>query len=87
MKGKSTEEKIPKESVTEENMAGTTQEKQEEVKEISAKEKLKTLLTCGNERVELSAAKEILAMEERAKAESKEAENGDIRLEVVIEII
>lgn len=83
MKGKSIEEKIPEEKIPDISQENIT----EEVKEISAKEKLKTLLTCGNERVELSAAKEILAMEERAKAESKEAENGDIRLEVVIEVI
>lgn len=83
MKGKSIEKKIPEEKIPDISQENIT----EEVKEISAKEKLKTLLTCGNERVELSAAKEILAMEERAKAESKEAENGDIRLEVVIEVI
>lgn len=45
------------------------------------REKLAELLCCGNERVELSAAKELLAMEE------KKTEDGEVRLEVTVKIV
>ena len=49
--------------------------------------KLEELLSCGNERVELSAAKEILSIAEaQANLKSKEAE-GNIKLEVEIKIV
>lgn len=49
--------------------------------------KLEELLTCGNERVELSAAKEILSIAEaQASLKNKETE-GTVRLEVEIKIV
>lgn len=45
------------------------------------REKLAELLCCGNERVELSAAKELLAMED------KRTEDTDVHLEVTIKIV
>ncbi len=45
------------------------------------REKLTELLCCGNERVELSAAKELLAMED------KRTEDTDVHLEVTIKIV
>ena len=56
-------------------------EKKNESRE-QATEKLRELLHCGNERVELSAAKEILAKE------SEDVEdNGRIELEVTIRVV
>lgn len=49
--------------------------------EADAQNKLKHLLFCGNERVELSAAKEILSMAE------KNSDGGEIKLDVTIKIV
>ena len=48
--------------------------------------KLRELLNCGNERVELSAAKEILAMAETEAAKRAREQEGTMRMEVVIRI-
>ena len=48
-----------------------------------AKAKLETLMNCENERVALSAAKEILSMED----EETEEVSTDISLEVTIKVI
>ena len=47
--------------------------------------KLRELLHCGNERVELSAAKEILAMAETEAAQRARSQQ-EVRLEVEIRI-
>ncbi|MEE1013452.1 MAG: hypothetical protein U0L92_03960 [Clostridia bacterium] len=47
--------------------------------------KLKELLHCGNERVELSAAKELLALEE--EAEKEDAKEQTMKFTVEIRII
>lgn len=47
--------------------------------------KLKELLHCGNERVELSAAKELLALEE--EAEKEDAKEQGVKFTVEIRII
>lgn len=49
---------------------------------IQATEKLRELLHCGNERVELSAAKEILA-----KENEEPEETGKMELEVTIRVV
>ncbi len=49
--------------------------------QAEATEKLGELLHCGNERVELSAAKEILAMAEES------AEQEKLELEVTIRVV
>lgn len=50
-----------------------------------ATQKMRELLDCDNERVVLSAAKELISI---AEAEQKENENGgDIHLEVSIKIV
>ena len=49
---------------------------------MQATEKLRELLHCGNERVELSAAKEILAKETDAPED-----NGKVELEVTIRVV
>lgn len=46
-------------------------------------EKMEQLLNCGNERVELAAAKELMT----AFSKGKEENNGDIHLEVTIKVI
>lgn len=48
-----------------------------------ARAKLETLMNCENERVALSAAKEILSMED----EEREENPSDISLEVTIKVI
>lgn len=48
-----------------------------------ARRKMSELLRCGNERVELAAAKEIIS----AYSKEAEAESDDVRLEVVIKIV
>lgn len=48
-----------------------------------AEDKLGELLHCGNERIELSAAKEILALAE----EKEKTENEKVELEVTIRIV
>lgn len=48
-----------------------------------AADKMRELLHCGNERVELSAAKELMAL---AEAESANEKENEIRLEVNIKI-
>lgn len=63
------------------------QEPNEEMKpsgnpEADAQKKLNRLLFCGNDRVELSAAKEILAM-----AEKNSDDGGEIKLDVTIKIV
>ncbi len=50
--------------------------------EADAQMKLNRLLFCGNDRVELSAAKEILSM-----AAAKEDDGGEIKLDVTIKIV
>lgn len=55
-------------------------EERDEIR-CTPQEKLTELLCCGNERVELSAAKELLAMED------KKTEDNDVRLEVTIKIV
>lgn len=50
--------------------------------EADAQKKLNRLLFCGNDRVELSAAKEILAM-----AEKNSDDGGEIKLDVTIKIV
>lgn len=50
--------------------------------EADAQNKLNHLLFCGNDRVELSAAKEILAM-----AEKNSDDSGEIKLDVTIKIV
>ena len=50
--------------------------------EADAQKKLNRLLFCGNDRVELSAAKEILAM-----AETNWDDDGEIKLDVTIKIV
>ena len=47
-----------------------------------AKQKMTELLSCGNERVELAAAKEIVSLFDK-KAE----DSGDVKLEVTIKIV
>ena len=50
-----------------------------------ATQKMRELLDCDNERVVLSAAKELISI---AEAEQKETDNsGDIHLEVSIKIV
>ncbi|MGN0179653.1 MAG: hypothetical protein ACI4DY_09485 [Monoglobaceae bacterium] len=61
-------------------------DEREEIREseeirCTPREKLTELLCCGNERVELSAAKELLAMED------KRTEDTDVHLEVTIKIV
>lgn len=53
-------------------------------KEKEARKKLEELLTCGNERVELAAAKELISVWE--KDDSKE-DDREISLEVTIKIV
>lgn len=53
-------------------------------KEKEARKKLEELLTCGNERVELAAAKELISVWE--KDDSKE-DDKEISLEVTIKIV
>lgn len=48
-----------------------------------AVEKLKALLHCGNERVELSAAKELIALEEEAEEKKPEATAFSVEIRVV----
>lgn len=58
----------------------------ESVREALSKEarrKMSELLRCGNERVELAAAKEIIS----AYSKEAEAERDDVRLEVVIRVV
>ncbi len=45
--------------------------------------KLQELLTCGNERVELSAAKEVISLLDK----DDESEDKDIQLDVTIKIV
>ncbi len=52
--------------------------------EQQASDKLRELLCCGNERVELAAAKELLA---RADADTSREETRDIRVEVEIKVV
>lgn len=47
-----------------------------------AYDKLTELLTCGNERVELAAAKELISMTQKDNGDDK-----DIKLEVTIKVI
>lgn len=47
-----------------------------------AKQKMTELLSCGNERVELAAAKEIVSLFDK-----KTEDSGDVRLEVTIKIV
>ncbi len=51
-----------------------------------ATDKLEKLLNCGNERVELSAAKEILSIAE-AQAAKEKKDDEKITLEVEIKIV
>ncbi len=46
-------------------------------------EKMEQLLNCGNERVELAAAKEIMS----ALSKNNEEDKSDIHLEVTIKVI
>ena len=48
-----------------------------------AQEKMEQLLNCGNERVELAAAKEIMS----AISKNSEDSKADIHLEVTIKVI
>lgn len=48
-----------------------------------ARQKLEQLLNCGNERVELAAAKELISL----LGKDEENEDSDIQLEVVIRIV
>ncbi len=48
-----------------------------------AHKKINELLNCGNERVELAAAKELLS----AYSKESDSDNSDIHLEVTIKII
>lgn len=48
-----------------------------------ASDKLRELLCCGNERVELAAAKELLA---RADTEQEQEESREVKVEVEIKI-
>lgn len=48
-----------------------------------AQEKMEQLLNCGNERVELAAAKEIIS----ALSKNNEDSKADINLEVTIKVI
>lgn len=63
----------------------STQEKNNPVS-VDAVAKLEELLHCGNERVELSAAKELLAIKE-AEAEKAELQRSDAPFTVEIRII
>lgn len=56
-----------------------------EAREPDPVAKLKELLHCGNERVELSAAKELLALEE--EAEKEDTKEQDMKFTVEIRII
>lgn len=47
-----------------------------------AKKKMTELLSCGNERVELAAAKEIVSLFNK-----QDESDGDIKLEVTIKIV
>ncbi|MBQ4145195.1 MAG: hypothetical protein IJD36_01085 [Clostridia bacterium] len=57
--------------------------KENEKRREIARAKLETLMNCENERVALSAAKEILSMEDEALEEV----SSDISLEVTIKVI
>ena len=48
-----------------------------------AQKKINELLNCGNERVELAAAKEMLS----ALSKESDSDNSDIHLDVTIKII
>ena len=48
-----------------------------------AHKKINELLNCGNERVELAAAKELLS----AYSKETDSDNSDIHLEVTIKVI
>lgn len=48
-----------------------------------AHKKINELLNCGNERVELAAAKELLS----AYSKESDSDNSDIHLEVTIKVI
>lgn len=50
-----------------------------------ARKKLEELLTCGNERVELAAAKELISI--WGKEEEQKSDDKDIGLEVTIKIV
>ena len=56
----------------------------DETKKLSkeARQKMTELLSCGNERVELAAAKEIVSLFDK-----KTEDTGDVRLEVTIKIV
>lgn len=56
----------------------------DETKNLSkeARQKMTELLSCGNERVELAAAKEIVSLFDK-----KTEDTGDVRLEVTIKIV
>lgn len=47
-----------------------------------ARQKMTELLSCGNERVELAAAKEIVSLFNK-----KTEDSGDVKLEVTIKIV
>lgn len=47
-----------------------------------ARQKMTELLSCGNERVELAAAKEIVSLFDK-----KTEDSGDVKLEVTIKIV
>ena len=47
-----------------------------------ARQKMTELLSCGNERVELAAAKELVSLFSK-----KDDNDGDIKLEVTIKIV
>ena len=47
-----------------------------------ARQKMTELLSCGNERVELAAAKEIVSLFDKQTEDS-----GDVKLEVTIKIV
>lgn len=48
-----------------------------------ARDKMEELLNCGNERVELAAAKEIMS----AVSKTAEEDRSDIHLEVTIKVV
>lgn len=52
-----------------------------------AEAKLRELLHCGNERVELSAAKEILSMAEAEAEQRVREEKAEPKLEVIIRVL
>lgn len=54
-------------------------------KEKEARKKLEELLTCGNERVELAAAKELISIWE--KDDGDKDDDREISLEVTIKIV